>query len=152
MTAGSSSGVQPVLHISAIRTRFVKVPMRFPLGTSAARMTAAPLLLVDLETREGVVGRSYLFCYRESGAKAIAEVMKEAAGLIDGMPVAPARIGELLGRRYALLGVTGVVRMALAAIDIALWDALAVAANMPLATFLGESLSRFAPITATGWE
>ncbi|WP_408416507.1 enolase C-terminal domain-like protein [Paraburkholderia sediminicola] len=140
MTAGSSSGVQPVLHISAIRTRYVKVPMRFPLGTSAARMTAAPLLLVDVETKEGVVGRSYLFCYRESGAKAVAEVMKEAAGLIDGMPVAPARIGELLGRRYALLGVTGVVRMALAAIDIASWDALAVAANMPLATFVGGSL------------
>ena len=114
--------------------------MRFPLGTSAARMTAAPLLLVDLESREGVVGRSYLFCYRESGAKAIAEVLKEAAGLIDGMPVAPAKIGELLARRYALLGVTGIARMALSAIDIALWDALAVAANMPLATFLGGSL------------
>src|SRR5260370_42540299 len=66
--------------------------------------------------------------------------MKEAGGLIDGMPVAPARIGELLGRRYALLGVSGVVRMALAAIDIALWDALAIAANMPLATFLGGGL------------
>lgn len=114
--------------------------MRFPLGTSAARMTAAPLLLVDLETKEGVVGRSYLFCYRESGAKAIVEIMKEAAALIEGMAVAPAKIGELLGRRYALLGVTGVARMALAAIDIALWDALAVAANMPLATFLGGSL------------
>src|SRR5215469_5938773 len=99
--AASSSDVSPVLHISAIRARYVKVPMRFPLGTSAARMTAAPLLLVDLETKEGVVGRSYLFCYRESGAKAIAEIMKEAAELIAGMPVAPAKLNELLGRRYA---------------------------------------------------
>jgi mandelate racemase len=140
VTIETSSGVSPALHISAIRTCYVKVPMRFPLGTSAAKMTAAPLLLVDLETKEGVVGRSYLFCYRESGAKAIAEIMKEAAELIAGMSVAPATVSELLGRRYALLGVTGVTRMALAAIDIALWDALAVAANMPLATFLGGSL------------
>jgi mandelate racemase len=135
-----SPSVQPALHVSAIRIRYVKAPMRFALGTSAAAMTAAPLLLVDLETREGVVGHAYLFCYRDSGAKAIAEVMQEAAGLIAGMSVTPAKIAAFLGRRYALLGVTGVVRMALAAIDIALWDALAIAANMPLAMFLGGSL------------
>lgn len=135
-----TSVARPLLHISAIRTRFVKVPMKFPLGTTAARMTAAPLLLIDLETKEGVVGRSYLFCYRDSGARAIAEVIREAAELINGMEAAPGKIAEFLGRRYALLGVTGVARMALAAIDIALWDALAVAADMPLATFLGGNL------------
>jgi mandelate racemase len=137
--------VQPVLHVSAIRISYVKVPMRFPLGTSAASMKAAPLLLMDLETAEGVTGHSYLFCYRDSGARAIAEVVREAAGLIAGMAVAPEKIGQFLARRYALLGVSGVVRMALAAIDIALWDALAIAANMPLATFLGGSL---APVRA----
>lgn len=140
MSAHHAPGLQSVLHISGIRTRYVKVPMRFPLGTSAAAMTSAPLLLVDLETKEGVIGRAYLFCYREGGAKAIAEVLSEAAGLIAGMPVSPAKISALLARRYALLGVSGIVRMALAAIDIALWDASAIAANMPLAVFLGGSL------------
>jgi len=125
------------LHISGVRVRFVKVPMRFPLGTSAAVVTAAPLLLVDLQTREGVVGRSYLFCYRDSGAKAIAEVLHEAVGLIIDHIVAPTKIAEFLARRYALLGVAGIVRMALAAIDIALWDAVAVAAQVPLARLLG---------------
>lgn len=128
------------LHIAAIRSQYVRVPMRFPLGTSAAAMTEAPLLLIDLETSEGVVGRSYLFCYRDSGAKAIALILAEAAELIRGHEVSPADIAAFLARRYALLGVTGTVRMALAAIDIAAWDALAVAANMPLARFLGASL------------
>lgn len=128
------------LRVSGIRTRFVKVPMRFPLGTSAAVVRAAPLLLVDLQTHEGVVGHAYLFCYRESGAKAIAEVLHEAVGLLDGMAVSPVKIAAMLERRYALLGVSGVVRMALAAIDIALWDALAIAADMPLATYLGGTL------------
>lgn len=136
----SPTGVHPALHISAIRTRFVKVPMRFPLGTSATTVNSAPLLLVDLETKEGIVGHSYLFCYRDSGAKAIAGIVQEAAGLIDGMPVAPMKLMDFLARQYTLLGVAGVARMALAAIDIALWDALAIAANMPLATFLGGSL------------
>jgi mandelate racemase len=142
----SSTAMPPSgLHVSAIRTRFVKVPMRFPLGTSAARVTAAPLLLLDLETKEGVVGRSYLFCYRDSGAKAIAQIVSEAAELIADMPVSPHVIGAFLERRYALLGVTGVTRMALAAIDIALWDALALGAHQPLAVYLGGSL---APIPA----
>lgn len=129
-----------LLHIASIRSRFVKVPMRFSLGTSAARMTEAPLLLVDLQTVEGVVGRSYLFCYRDSGARAIAEILSEAATLVQGKAVEPARIAEELGRRFALLGVTGVTRMALAALDIALWDALAQAAGQPLARFLGGTL------------
>jgi mandelate racemase len=30
------------LHITAIRSRYVRVPMRFPLGTSAATVTEAP--------------------------------------------------------------------------------------------------------------
>lgn len=130
----------PGLHIAGIKLRFVKPPMRFPLGTSAAVVTAAPLLLVDLQTREGVVGRSYLFCYRDSGAKAIAGVLQEAVELVRDHAVVPQEVGDLLARRYALLGVTGIVRMALAALDIALWDALAVAANMPLARFLGAPL------------
>lgn len=140
MKESATPSTMPELHIAGISLRFVKPPMQFPLGTSAAVVTAAPLLLVDLHTHEGVVGRSYLFCYRDSGAKAIAGVLREAIDLVRDHTVAPLEVGALLSRRYALLGVTGIVRMALAALDIALWDALAVAANMPLARFLGAPL------------
>jgi mandelate racemase len=133
--------MQTSLRVQAIRTEFVKVPMRFPLGTSAATVTSAPLLLVDLQTDQGVVGRSYLFCYRDSGARAIADVLHEAAELIHGQPIAPTGIAAFLSRRYALLGVTGVVRMALSAIDMACWDALGLAANQPLAKLLGAGLT-----------
>jgi mandelate racemase len=51
----------------------------------------APLLLVDLDTEEGITGRSYLFCYRPSGAAAIAAVLHDAVALIAGEGVAPAR-------------------------------------------------------------
>jgi L-alanine-DL-glutamate epimerase-like enolase superfamily enzyme len=52
--------------------------------------------------------------------------------------VAPLDIAPKLSRRFALPGVAGVERMALSALDIALWDALAVAAGLPLATLLGS--------------
>jgi mandelate racemase len=134
----------PLRHTSALTIRgvsaiVVEVPMNFPLGTSAGTVRAAPLLLVDLETEEGVTGRTYLFCYRRSGARAVALLLEDAVELVRGRQMAPVEIGQMLARRFALLGVTGVARMALAALDGAMWDALARAAGLPLATMLGAS-------------
>ena len=129
----------PALTIRGVRTTPVLVPMRFALGTSAARVTEAPLLLIDLETEEGVVGRTYLFCYRPSGARAIALLLEDAVSAVKGAAVAPAKIAAALSRRFALIGVAGVARMALSGFDAAMWDALAVAAGVPLATMLGAA-------------
>jgi mandelate racemase len=131
--------VAPALTVRTVRTVGVSVPMRFALGTSAATVREAPLLLIDIETEEGVTGRGYLFCYRPSGAVAIAAVLRDAVALIAGERVAPLQNAAKLERRFALIGVTGVVRMALSALDMALWDALALAAGAPLATLLGAS-------------
>jgi mandelate racemase len=129
----------PALTVEAVRTVAVAVPMRFALGTSAATVREAPLLLIDLTTAEGITGRSYLFCYRPSGAAAIAATLHDAVALIAGERVAPIENAAKLQRRFALIGVTGVVRMALSALDMALWDALAVAAGKPLAAMLGAA-------------
>ena len=127
------------LTIRGVRTTPVLVPMNYALGTSAARVTEAPLLLIDLETEEGVTGRTYLFCYRPSGPRVVALLIEDAVSLIKGEPVRPADIAARLARRFALIGVTGTVRMALSGLDAAMWDALAVAAGRPLASMLGGS-------------
>ena len=41
--------------------------MTYVLGTSRGAITKAPLLLIDLETEEGVTGRAYLWCYLPRG-------------------------------------------------------------------------------------
>src|SRR5215213_2421916 len=125
------------LTIRDLRTIAVEVPMAIPLGTSAATIREAPLLLIDVDTEEGVVGRTYLFCYRRSGARAIAEILQDMADVVRGQRAAPVEIASSLARRFALIGTTGVVRMALSGLDMALWDALATAAGVPLATLLG---------------
>jgi mandelate racemase len=125
------------LTVRSVHSIAATVPMRIALGTSAATIREAPLLLIDLATEEGITGRAYLFCYRPSGSVAIAAVLHEAVRLIAGERVSPVEIAAKLERRYALIGVTGIVRMALSALDMALWDALAVAAGLPLATMLG---------------
>ena len=125
------------LRLRSVTCIPVEVPLRYVLGTSAATVRAAPLLLVEVLTEQGVTGRSYVFCYRRSGAKSIALVLDEAAELVRGDSVAPLAIAAKLQRRFALLGVTGIVRIALSALDMALWDALAVAAGVPLTCLLG---------------
>jgi mandelate racemase len=129
----------PALTIHSVRTTPVLVPMKFALGTSAARVTEAPLLLIDLETDEGITGRTYLFCYRPSGARAIALLVGDAASLIKGEQARPAEIASKLARKFALIGVTGTVRMALSALDAAMWDALAIAAGRTLTSMLGSA-------------
>jgi len=115
--------------------------MRFALGTSAQAVRLAPLLLIDLETEEGVTGRTYLFCYMPRAAALVARVLDEADGAIQGEAMEPAHIRETIGaklaRRFRLIGTNGVVGMTLSAIDVACWDALAIAAGKPLVEFLG---------------
>ncbi len=127
------------LTVRSLRSTAVEVPMKLPLGTSAATVRAAPLLLIDLETEEGVVGRSYLFCYVAAAAKAIASLLGEVLRVVQGERIDPAKLWAKLARRFTLIGVQGIVRMAMSGFDVACWDALAVAADKPLATLLGGS-------------
>ena len=115
--------VPTALTVRSVTTRAVAVPLNFALGTSVTVIRTVPLLLVDLLTEEGIVGHAYLFSYTPAGAKSIALLLAEAVDLIKGQPAKPATVYHMLVRRLALLGVTGPVRMAISALDIALWDA-----------------------------
>ncbi len=130
----------PVLAIRAIRAVGVEVPMTYVLGTSAAAIKTASLMLIDLETEEGVTGRSYLFCFAREIVPVVARMIETAAAVVIGDKLAPVDLWAKLARRFKLIGVNGIVRMALSGIDVAAWDALAIAAGQPLARFLGASL------------
>ena len=127
----------PPLTVRAIRAVAVEVPLRFVLGTSAAAVRAAPLLLVDVETEEGITGRTYLFCYVRAAAPAIVSLLSAVEAAVKGQRVVPAERWAQLAKQFRLIGVQGVVRMAMSAFDTACWDALAIAANVPLVEYLG---------------
>ena len=125
------------LTVRAIRATAVEVAMKHVLGTSAAAVRAAPLMLVDVETKEGVTGHAYLFCYLPASAPGIAAILAEIERCTKGDRVAPADAWKKLAKRFTLIGVQGIVRMAMSAFDVACWDALAKAAKQPLVTLLG---------------
>jgi mandelate racemase len=128
-----------MLTVRSVTTRAIAAPLNIALGTSVTVIRTVPLLLVDLQTEEGIVGRAYLFSYTPAGAKSIALLLAEAVELVKGQPSRPQTIYHMLVRRLALLGVAGPVRMAISALDSALWDVAAKAAGLPLVELLGAS-------------
>lgn len=141
---------EPHLTIRSIRAVGVEVPMTYPLGTSAATVRAAPLLLIDLETDQGVTGRSYLFCYLPAAAPAIMSLLADVERAVKGDRVAPIELWAKLAKRFTLLGVQGVVRMAMAGLDVACWDALAIAAGLPLVSYLGGAVQAIPAYNSCG--
>lgn len=140
----------PLLKIRSIKAVGVEVPMNYVLGTSATAVRAAPLLLIDVETEEGITGRAYLFCYVRAAAPAIAAILAEVQRVIAGDALVPQDLWAKLAKRFTLIGVQGIVRMAMAGFDTACWDALAIAADMPLATLLGGAPRRIPAYNSNG--
>jgi mandelate racemase len=125
------------MKIQSIRTRAVSAPMKRPLATSTGALTASALLLVDLRTDQGIVGRSYLFGIGAHNLKPIATLVEAMAEMLAGDAVAPFDIEKKLRARYTLLGVHNIILFAMSGIDMAAWDALGQAQGLPLVRMLG---------------
>jgi mandelate racemase len=140
----------PALTLRAIRGVAVEVPMRHVLGTSRAAVRAAPLMLIDVQTEEGVTGRAYLFCYLPAAAAGIASLLADIERRAKGRRLVPVELWADLAKGYTLIGVQGIVRMAMAGFDVACWDALAQALGVPLATLLGAAPRRVRAYNSNG--
>jgi mandelate racemase len=125
------------LRISNIRVRAVAAPMKRPLVTSIATVNVAALLLLDLETDAGIVGRSYLFAVGKHNLAPLARLVEAMAEMVKGDAVAPCELERKLRAKYALLGVHNIVLLAISGIDMAAWDALGQALGQPLVLLLG---------------
>ena len=68
----------------------------------------------------------------------IAAVLADIQDAVRGECLAPVDLSTRLQQHYRLLGAQGIVRMALAGFDVACWDALSLAAGLPLASYIGS--------------
>jgi mandelate racemase len=125
------------LTISGLGARAVDVPVKPPLETASGIIGSAPLVLLDLLTEEGVTGHSYVFCYTPLALGPTARLVSNLGPLIEGDPVVPLAIEQKLQATFRLIGPQGLTGLAMAAIDVAAWDALAKANDRPLVEFLG---------------
>lgn len=138
--------------IQGLRVRAVRLPMAEPHQTASGVITESPLVLVDVLTDAGSAGHAMVFTYTSAALKPTAELIHNLAPLLTGEPLAPAELEQKLARRFRLLGTQGLVGMALAALDMALWDAAARVLGLPLVRLLGGVNKPIRAYGAVGYD
>jgi mandelate racemase len=140
------------MKIASFRVRCVQVPMREPHRTASGVVSISPLVLLDVTTDSGVQGHGIAFTYTPAALKPLGDLLRNLEPLVAGQPLAPAAIFEQLNARFRLLGTQGLVGMAIAAIDMALWDALARSQGLPLRTLLGARAKSVPCYAGVGYD
>jgi len=138
------------LTLDSIRVRAASVPMRRPIVSKVGGCPNWPFVPIDVRTREGVVGRSYLEPYVHKLVPAIVSVIETLGEMFKGKPLAPLDVfGEAM-KMLHLHGRQGTTLIALSGVDMAIWDALARAAGVPLVHLLGGSTGRLRAYNTNG--
>ena len=138
--------------VQEFRVRVVRVPMTEPHQTASGVVAESPLVLTDVIADTGICGHSMVFTYTPTALKPTAELIRNVEPLLKGEALAPLEIEQRLAKRFRLLGTQGLVGIALSAIDMALWDALARVHNMPLVQLLGGKEKPLRCCGAVGYD
>lgn len=142
----------PTPKICELQVRAVRVPMEQPHRTASGVISESPLVLIDVITEQGIVGHSMVFTYTVAAMKPTADLVKNLEPTIKGEPLAPTEIADKFAKRFRLLGLQGLVGMAVSAIDMALWDALARSHNTSLVRLLGGAERLIPAYGAVGYD
>jgi mandelate racemase len=128
------------LTFKELRARPVVLKLRRPVVARIATITDWPLILIDLSTEEGVVGRSYLEPYLIKSMRYLVPALNDLGDLLKGRTVAPVELYDAARKSLHFVGYQGLSMIAVAGLDMAAWDALAKAADRPLCVLLGGSV------------
>jgi mandelate racemase len=128
------------LVLNSIIARPVVLRLERPIVARIATITEWPLILIDLYTDEGVVGRSYLEPYTPKAMRYLVPALQDIGEMLKGHQVSPFKLYELARKSLHFVGYTGMSMIAVSGLDMAAWDALAKAAGMPLCVLLGGSV------------
>jgi mandelate racemase len=144
--------VSPMPRIKSLKVRAVRVPMAQPHRTAGGVVSESPLVLTDVLGDDGIVGHSVVFTYTTAALKPTAELIQNLEGLVVGDALAPCEVEQKLCNRFRLLGTQGLVGIALAALDMALWDALARRHETSLMGLLGAAPKPIPAYGAVGYD
>jgi len=138
------------LTYDRVSVRSVSVPLKRKIVSRVGFFDRWPMILIDLQTREGVVGRSYLEPYLHKSPRYIMPAIIDLVEDRKGKAVAPLTDFQAARKSLNLIGYEGVAMIASAGIDMAAWDALAKAAGLPLAVLLGGSVGSVPAYNSNG--
>jgi mandelate racemase len=138
------------LTFKNLRARPVVLKLKRPVVARIATISDWPVILIDLYTEEGIVGRSYLEPYIVKSMRYLVPALNDLADLLKGRTVAPVEIYDAARKSLHFVGYQGLSMIAVAGLDMAAWDALAKAAGMPLCVLLGGSVGPVKSYSSNG--
>jgi mandelate racemase len=128
------------LTVRAVTARPVVLKLKRPVIARIATITDWPLVLIDLETEEGITGRSYLEPYLVNSLRYLVPALDDLGAMLKGRRVAPIELFDAARKSLHFIGYEGLSMIAASGLDMAAWDALAKAAGLPLCVLLGGSV------------
>jgi mandelate racemase len=138
------------LTLKRIQARPVVLKLKRPVIARIATITDWPLILIDLYTEEGVVGRSYLEPYIPKSMRYLIPALHDLSEMLKGRQIAPLELYEAGRKSLHFVGYEGMSAIAVSGIDMAAWDALAKAAGVPLCVLLGGSVGAVPAYNSNG--
>jgi mandelate racemase len=131
---------QAPLTIRGITARPVVLKLERPVVARIATITDWPIILIDLLTEEGVVGRGYLEPYVVKTMRYLVPALHDIGVMLKGRKLAPIEIFDAARKSLHFVGYEGLSMIAASGLDMAAWDAHAKAAGVPLCVLLGGSV------------
>src|SRR5262249_20468879 len=133
------------MKLTRLTTDHLRVPLpkggRIPLTQPApAAPDAVELVLVHLETDAGLTGLGFTYTLGPGASAVRALIDTELSQVVvEEDPRDTDRLFAKAESRFRAAGFAGLAARAYCALDIALWDAKAKAAGLPLAKLLGNA-------------
>ena len=137
--------------ITSVRSRLLRIPLETPTSFSNRTVYHRDHPIVEIEADDGFRGIGFCYAGNSNGQLVTSAIDDLFAPILIGED--PFRVEGLWSAMYqeALLqGRAGATIRALSAIDIALWDHNAHAANLPLWRMLGGYYDETVPAYASG--
>ena len=134
--------MKPLEHLTfhSLELQPVLIPLKRPIVSKVGSFSEWPVVAITLRTNEGVTGCSYLEPYLAHSMKYIVSIMSDLAANKKGKRIAPLSDFQAERKSLSLVGYEGLAMIAIAGLDMAAWDALAKAVNLPLARLLGGDI------------
>jgi mandelate racemase len=128
------------LTLRSVTARPVILKLKRPVVARIATITEWPIILIDLFTEEGIIGRSYLEPYAVQAMRYLVPALQDFGALLKGRQVAPLELFDAARKSLHFVGYEGLSMIAASGLDMAAWDAVAKAADRPLCVLLGGSV------------
>jgi mandelate racemase len=107
------------MTLRSIQARAVLLKLKRPVFARIATLPDWPMILIDLLTEKGIVGRSYLEPYTAEAMRYLIPALHDFGDLLKGRGAAPIELHELARKSLHFVGYQGLAAIAVSGLDMA---------------------------------